>query len=443
MNQHSALHSFWCRYLFIIFLLISSSSLWAQSTVTGRVVDSTAGQGISKVSVVVEGTRRGTVTDANGNFRINASTGEVLLISFLGYRTERVPVSGGPVSVALASQESQLTDVVVIGYGTRQRKDVTGAVSTVSSKDIEKSTSMTPELALQGRAAGVFVNAGGGDPQARPTIRIRSVNTFGFAEPLYVIDGVPIFEGGAGVNDGAIGDIRSPINIYSMINPNDIESISVLKDASAAAIYGVRASNGVILITTKKGKSGRPKVEVSSSYGVQNIRKTYDVLNTQQYFDLVREAYSANPDANTSFEQKFGPRYTPSNALYAGNNPTYNWQGELLNKNASLQDHSVKLSGGSDATTYYLSVGLARQESPLQGNNLERYSVATNIDSRISKILSTGFSLRLVQERALVNTQSDLPTMASTIPFQPIYDPNDPTRLRGSRRRQLCTQPFL
>ena len=122
---------------------------------------------------------------------------------------------------------------------------------------------MTPELALQGRAAGVFVNAGGGDPQARPTVRIRGVNTNGYADPLYVVDGIPMYEGGQGVTTGATGDIRSPINIFSMINPQDIESISVLKDASAAAIYGVRASNGVIIITTKKGRAGRPKVEVA------------------------------------------------------------------------------------------------------------------------------------------------------------------------------------
>jgi TonB-linked SusC/RagA family outer membrane protein len=404
----------------------------AQNTVTGTVSDSAAGQGLSRVSVLVQGTSRGTVTDANGNFRISAASNDVLVVSFLGYRTVRVPVRGsGPLNITLAPQTSQLTDVVVIGYGSRQRKDVTGAISTVGAADIEKSTAMSPELAIQGRAAGVFVSAGGGDPQARPTIRIRGVNTFGFAEPLYVVDGVPIFEGGAGVTEGATGDIRSPINIFSMINPNDIESISVLKDASSAAIYGVRASNGVILITTKKGKAGRPRVDIASSYGVQNVRKTFSVLNTPQYFSLVREAYNANPDQNQGvivpFETKYGPRYDPSNTLYAGNNSTYDWQGELLNRNASLQDHSIRLSGGSEATTYYLSVGFTNQESPLKSNRLERYSIATNVDSRVSKIISTGLSLRLVQQKALVNTQTDLPTMASTIPFQPIFDPADPT----------------
>ena len=150
---------------------------------------------------------------------------------------------------------------------------------------------------------------------------------------------MPIYEGGSGVTGGATGDIRSPINIFSMINPQDIESVSVLKDASAAAIYGVRASNGVIIITTKKGKAGRPKVELSSTFGIQNIPKTYDVLNTQDYYTLAKEMYLANPDANTSFEQKFGPRYDAASPLYGGNNPTYNWQKELLNKDAVIQDH--------------------------------------------------------------------------------------------------------
>lgn len=431
------------KYLFIFFcLLFFTTSLTAQNTVTGNVTDSVAGQGLSRVSVLVQGTKRGTVTDANGNFRIAASPNDVLVVSFLGYRTVRIPVrSGGTLNISLAPQTTQLSDVVVIGYGTRQRKDVTGAISSVSAADIEKSTAMTPELAIQGRAPGVFVTAGGGDPQARPTIRIRGVNTFGFAEPLYVIDGVPIFEGGAGATEGATGDVRSPINIFSMINPNDIESISVLKDASSAAIYGVRASNGVILITTKKGKAGRPKVDIASSYGVQNVRKTFSVLNTQQYFGLVREAYNANPDANTTFEKKFGPRYDPASPLYAGNNPTYDWQGELLNKNAVLQDHSVRLSGGSEATTYYLSVGFTGQESPLKSNKLERYSIATNVDSRVSKIISTGLNIRLVQQRALVNTQGDLPTMASTIPFQPIYDPTDPTGYAAVSRGTFVPNP--
>jgi TonB-linked SusC/RagA family outer membrane protein len=397
--------------------------------VAGKVINS-KGEPLSGVSILEKGTNNGTTTAEDGIFSLEVTSEKsVLVFSYISYRTQEITVNNTrQFNITLdLTESSQMNEVVVIGYGTRQRKDVTGAVSTVGSREIEKSTSMTPELALQGRAAGVFIASGGGDPHSRPTVRIRGVNTFGFAEPLYVIDGVPMYEGGAGVTGGAVGDIRSPINIFSMINPQDIESISVLKDASAAAIYGVRASNGVVLITTKKGKSGKPKVEVAASYGVQNTPKTIKVLNTQQYFELIREAYNRNPDAGVSFEQKFGPLYDQTNPNYAGNRPTFDWQRELLNKNAPLQDYSVRLSGGNDATTYYLSGGFARTESPLKANDLQRFSIATNIDSRVSKFLQTGLTLRLVQESSSINTNADLPAMITTIPFQPIYDPSDPT----------------
>ena len=205
------------------------------------------------------------------------------------------------------------------------------------------------------------------------------------------------------------------------------ESISVLKDASAAAIYGVRASNGVILVTTKRGKTGRPKVEINLSYGIQNIPKTFSVLNTPQYFALVKEAYNNNPDAGTTFEEKFGPLYDASSTQYAGNGHTYNWQNELLNKNAILQDHSVRVSGGTESFNYYFSAGYTKTESPLKANSLERYSIATNLDAKISKYVQAGLSLRLIQENSMYNTQADLGTMASTIPFQPFYNRSDPT----------------
>jgi TonB-linked SusC/RagA family outer membrane protein len=413
---------------FLFFLAVSSTFLQAQtSRVTGRVTDVNTNQGVPRVSVLVKGTNRGTVTDESGNYAIEASQNDVLVFTSLGYTSQEVSVNGSTTNISFAPSAKELTDVVVIGYGTRQRKDVTGAVSTVGAKEIEKSTALTPELALQGRTAGVFVSSGGGAPGARPTVRIRGVNTFGYAEPLYVVDGVPFFEGGSGVEEGGIGDIRSPVNVLSMINPNDIESITVLKDASSAAIYGVRASNGVILITTKRGKSGRPKVEVSSMYGNQNIPKTIKTLNTQQYFELLREAYANNPEPNKTFEQRFGPRFDSADPLYQGNAPTYNWQEELIDKNAIIADHSVRLSGGSDNTNYYVSLGYSNQESPLKANDVKRYSIATNIDSRISKYISTGITLRLIQQNSFDNTNADLGSMISTQPFQPIYDPNDPT----------------
>ncbi|MEP7143693.1 MAG: TonB-dependent receptor [Ferruginibacter sp.] len=395
--------------------------------IRGRVVNE-KGEALEGVTVTNKGTKQATATNNNGEFSLSVAKGSVLVFTYISYATQEVPVgSKTTFAITMQLQNSSLNDVVVIGYGTRLKKDVTGAISTVSAKEIEKSTGMTPELALQGKAAGVFIESGGGEPGARPTVRIRGVNTFGYSEPLYVIDGVPIFEGGAGVTTGGIGDIRSPLNIFAMINPSDIESMTVLKDASSAAIYGVRASNGVILITTKRGKSGKPRVDFSASYGSQKIAKSIKTLNTQQYFDLVKESYNNFPDANTTFAQKFGPLYDAAGPAYIGNGPTYDWPNELKNNSAILQDYNVKVSGGNDNTTYYFSGGYAKTQSPLKSNDLERYSLAFNIDSKISKYLQAGVNVRMMNQNALNNTQADLGTMMATIPFQPFYDKNDPT----------------
>ncbi|HEX5027023.1 MAG TPA: TonB-dependent receptor [Agriterribacter sp.] len=409
-----------------LIVITSNQPLLNQLSVRGKVTDA-SGMPLQGVTVAVENSNSQTATDSKGEFVINAPENGALIFTSVGYITERVPINNqAQLTVTLTATARGLDEVVVIGYGQRKKKDVTGALSTVSSKEISKSSSMTPELALQGNAPGVFVESGGGEPNARPTVRIRGVNTFGYSEPLYVIDGVPIYEGGAGVTTGGIGDIRSPINIFSKINPADIESMTVLKDASAAAIYGVRASNGVILITTKKGKAGRPRIEFAGSYTMQNVAKTIPLLNTQQYMGLVKEAYENNPDAGISFGQKFGPLYTEGDPAYVGNGPTYDWVDELKNKNAPIHDYNVRVSGGSESFTYYFSAGYQKTESPLKANNLERYSVAINIDSRISKYIHAGITARMIQQKGLTNTGADLGTMMSTIPFQPIYNQAGP-----------------
>lgn len=436
------------KFFLFVALTFSFLHLHAQEkvTISGKVTDSSNNTPVANASITLKGNKTGSVTDVNGGFKISAQKGSILVITSVNYVTQEVSVGDQLfLNIALSPKSAELNEVVVIGYGVRKKKDVTGAVSTVGAKDIEKSTSMTPELALQGRAPGVFVESGGGEPQARPTIRIRGVNTFGFSEPLYVIDGVPVYEGGAGVTSGAIGDNRSPINVFSLVDPSDIESISVLKDASAAAIYGVRASNGVILITTKRGKTGKPRVEANASYAVQNIPNTIPVLNTKQYFDLVTEAYNNNPDMDNGniipMGQKFGAFYNPDSSKYAANDPTYDWQQQLLNKNAPIQNYSVKVSGGNEGFTYYFSGGYSKTESPLKGNNLERYSIATNIDSRISKYISAGLNVRLIQENSLFNTQADLPTMMSTIPYQPFFDANDPTGFAAAASGSFESNP--
>jgi len=274
-------------FVALIFFIICANS-YAQQLVTGTVKSQDNNEPLPGVNVAVKGTATGTTTDVNGNFSISSTEGITLIFSFIGYTTQEILVGNQSViNITLISDIKTLSEVVVIGYGEREKKDLTGAISTVGSNEISKSTSMTPELAMQGRMAGVFVSTTGGNPNSRPTVRIRGQNTFNFADPLYVVDGIPITEGGTGATDNIGGDLRGNVNILTLINPNDIESMTVLKDASSAAIYGVRAANGVVLITTKKGKKGRMKLDFTASAGIQNIPKKIDLLNTQQYIQLL------------------------------------------------------------------------------------------------------------------------------------------------------------
>ncbi len=444
MNHQTRRFPYFLKFLILLFaIFLQKNNSFAQETVnvSGKVIASEKNAALSGVSIVVRGTTKGTTTDENGNYKISAPKGGHLIFTYLNYDLQdRLVNADGVMDITMTPLPNSLNDVVVIGYGTRKRKDITGAVSQIGAADIEKSTAMTPEVALQGTTAGVLVQGGGGDPNSRPVIRIRGVNTFGFADPLIVLDGVPIFEGGAGSASAGIQDIRGNVNIYSLINPDDIETMTVLKDASASAIYGVRASNGVILITTKKGKAGRPKVEFSGYYGIQNIGKKMSLLNTQQYMNVVTEGYNANPTKDAAgnplpigsgpYNLNIGPQYSPDSAQYAGNNPTTDWTGAITNKNAPMQNYNVRVSGAGDNTNYYVSLGYSKTESPLNDNNLARWSLASNVDSRISKYLSVGMTIRLAKENGLDNTQANLRDMAVSIPFENIYNANEPNGLQ-------------
>ncbi|CAN5428698.1 hypothetical protein BH10BAC2_BH10BAC2_48050 [soil metagenome] len=326
------------RFSFACFAVLFINAAMAQQNinVTGRVTDSVTSLPVSNASVVVKGTSgRDIVTDNNGAFKLTVPNGAVLVISSLNYVSQQI-VAGKDlvINVSLVPKSSVLNDVVVIGYGTRQRKDITGAVSSISAKDIEKTTAPTSQLALQGKMSGVYVPSSSGNPNDRIAIRVRGVNTFnGPNDPLYVIDGVAVTEGGYGTGEAVLQDLGTPNNIWNLIDPSDIESISVLKDASAAAIYGVRASTGVVLITTKRGK-GKSKVSVDGYYGVQNITgKKITLLNTQQYAALYQEACVNNPNVNDGTPisigdptSPFGALYDPSSPDYLGNSNTYDWQ---------------------------------------------------------------------------------------------------------------------
>jgi TonB-linked SusC/RagA family outer membrane protein len=402
-----------------------------QIKVTGTVSDGSTNEPLPGVNILVEGTGQGVITDANGAYSIIVpSASSVLIFSYVGYNSEKVDVAGrGNIDILLAPDVQSLEEVVVIGYGTRLKKDVTTSISTVNSKDIAKTVNSTAEYSMMGRMAGVQVSGATGDPLTRPTVRIRGVNTWGVADPLYVIDGIAVTETGAGADalaDGRFGTLRGNINIMTLIDPNDIESISVLKDASAAAIYGVRAANGVILITTKQGKKGdKPFLEFNARYGTQKIPKFYDVMSTPDLIKFKEDAYIANSSIGS--DQTKWSELNPASPNYIGENPAdINWQKAIINSYAPTQEYNLRLSGGTERSAYSISGGYANSEGVLLGKNLERYSVATNLRSEINNWLRVGLNYRLAYVKGKDNTIEgfNLMNMSQMPTWQPIYDPN-------------------
>jgi TonB-dependent starch-binding outer membrane protein SusC len=420
-----------------MFSLLLATCMYAQQrAVTGRVTDAADGSGIPGVSIVVKGTNNGTVTDAEGSYSIQAAPTDVLSFSFIGYETQEISVGEQTaISPTLAVSTETLQEVVVIGFGERERKDLTGSVGTIDSKDIESTPFASPQFAIQGKVSGVRVLNSSGNPSAGPQIFVRGIGTWnGSSQPLYVIDG-QIITPPSNVNQDVIGNI----NLWTLINPNDIESMSVLKDASATAVYGSRAANGVILITTKKGKKGKPVVEFNSQVGVQNI-PTFDVLNGQEYIKLSREIYTNSLDPNVSIESNlygrdetnagellnnFSPQFDPESQYYFGENPaTYNWQNEVRQKNALNQNYNIKLSGASESTDYYVSVGYTEQQSVIKGDDLERYNLAINLNTKVNKFIRAGLTYKITYQVSQQGPDELSLLDAARAPvWQPIYDP--------------------
>ena len=340
-------------FFFMLCMLFSSASLLhAQSTITidGTVTAASDGVVLPGVSVKLKGTTTGTVTDVTGRFSIKVpASGAILEISYLGFKTQEVAVnnSGSNLTVILTEDAAALNEVVVIGYGTTRREDLTGTISVVTSKDFQKGNITTPEQLISGKVPGVSITSNGGQPGAGSTIRIRGGSSLNASnDPLFVIDGVP-------VENTSISGASNPL---SFINPNDIESFTVLKDASAAAIYGARASNGVIIITTKKGQSGALKVNFSTVNSVSDIVKYSEVLSADQFREVVQ--------ANGTSDQ----------VAMLGNYNT-NWQDKIYQLGAST-DNNVTFNGGIKNLPYRLSVGYQNQTGILKTDELQKTSAA-------------------------------------------------------------------
>lgn len=413
-----------------------------EQNIRGKVTDLTDDSSLPGVNVLVKGTSIGTITDVDGNYSLSApDDATTLVFSSIGYEQEEIAIANQTViNLSMTPSIEQLSEVVVIGYGTREKKDLTGAISSIDGDEaIQKTAAINPQAAMQGRMTGVFVSSPGGDPGSRPEVRIRGVGTFdgagGYAEPLYVIDGIPVsepFEESAARGVPVFRDVRGSQNILNTINPADIESISVLKDASAAAIYGVRAANGVILITTKKGQAGRPKISFNASYGIQNVPQAHDVLTTGQYYDFALDMLQ-NEDLAELDEGTFG-YYNPASDLFVGDRTSNDdWQDAIKNKNAPIQDYNVSISGGNASSTYYTSFGYANQEGTLIGSEVDRYSLALNSDHTLTNWLKVGEVFRFSKTDAIDNVNPDLLTYAQIVPWQPIYEEDGTTFATASR----------
>jgi TonB-linked SusC/RagA family outer membrane protein len=365
-------------------LLLCMQFLWAQSVVTGRVTDARDGSPLSGVTVTVKNTNLSTVTGADGAFSLNAPAGSTLVFSYIGYQNVEQAADGATVNVGLARGENQLSEVVVVGYGTRLRRDVTSSISKVTNRDFQNLPLPSFESALQGRAAGVFINSGSGKLGQGLTIRVRGVSSISAnQQPFVVIDGVPAVS-------QALGSYSEPDNPLATLNPDDIESIEVLKDAASAAIYGARASNGVILVTTKSGKAGKTRINLGYFTGWSKPTRKQTFLNATQYKELfTAAAENEGYDAQEEFD------YYSGTEDWSGTNNT-NWADAAF-QDGRISQYNLSVNGGDARTRFLLSGSWNDQKGIILDNALKRANGRLNIDHTISKRLRIGANLSLAR----------------------------------------------
>ncbi len=402
---------------FLLTLLFCLPGLAQDMTVSGRVTSSDDGSGLPGVTVQVKGTGRGTTTDVQGNYTLSASPSNTLVFSFIGYTTQEVAVGNkSTINLSLAGDSKQLSEVVVIGYGTQQRQRVTSSISTVDGGAIANLATPSFDQQLGGRAAGVQVTVPSGLLGTPPRIRIRGTNSISSgADPLIVVDGVPVVTG----NQSAQGTTSVQTNPLGDINPQDIESYEVLKDGAATAIYGSRAANGVILVTTKKGrKNGGVKVNFDVQGGVTNAISRFDLLDANQFVQVANEKIT-----NAGGQPQ---------AVASPTGVNTNWQDQIFRQGTS-QNYNLSVAGGSEKTNYYYSAGYNKQVGAIRPNDQTRFSFLTNVDHSVNKFISVGMKLQAArtQNNGLnsgTNALSgNLTSAARLFPNVPVYDAANPT----------------
>lgn len=392
----------WCLFLL--------NSAFAQTMVSGVVKDQT-GLPLPGVNILLKGTTTGVVSSSDGAYRIEAPSDGTLVFSFIGYMTSEVPVnSQSVINVQLNEDIASLQEVVVVGYGTLKKSDVTGSVASVAPKNLQEVITIDVNNAMQGRVAGVQVINNSGRPGGGSTVRIRGNGSMNGSDPLYVVDGFPT------------GDI-------SFLAPSDIESMEVLKDASASAIYGNRGANGVILITTKKGKAGTAQFNFNAYTGVQTPVKTLDLLNAHEYASLYLEAWTNDGKDPSDPAVMSTQNYEMLNYVIENKSKGTDWQDEVSTKYAPIQNYSFDLSGGTDKNRYRFSATYFDQQGNIKNTYLKKFFVKFNNDYKINENFSAGVAVNYLRD-VVGNYNGDqysgvLPTAIGADPITVPYD-HDP-----------------
>ena len=395
----------------------------ATKKITGTVVD--ASGPIIGASVVVKGTSNGVVTDFDGNFQLNASPGQTLVVSYVGYLKKEVKVTANQTNIQITLEEDKqlLDEVVVVGYGTMKKSDLSGASVSLGEQALKGSVITSLDQSLQGRATGVTAVTTSGAPGSSSYIRVRGIGSINAnQEPLYVIDGVIVQSGGQSGADYGLADRLgngkvSTISPLSTLNPSDIVSMEILKDASATAIYGAQGANGVVLITTKRGVAGEAKFSYDGMLAVNRQMKRLDMMNLREYSeyyqDFVNDGWIVKSQANQNY----------SDPSILGNGT--NWQDAIF-QTAIQHQHQLSAQGGTDKIKYYVSGNFMNQEGTIIGSNFKRYSVRANLDAQLKSWLklgmSTTFSTTNDDLKKADGNEGIITYSLTTLPDIPIYD---------------------
>ena len=409
------------RLTYLLLCLFASIAFaTAQTTkVTGTVISAEDDGPIIGASIVVAGTTIGTVTDYNGAFTLDVpSNAQKLIISYIGMKTVEVTVKP-IIRVSMESDSQNLDEIIVVGYGTQRKKDVTSAISKVGGEDLANLAAPSFDTQLAGRAAGVQVTTPSGVLGSGPQFKVRGMSTItASSQPLFIIDGMPLAVGDNSSGSTGLGMLYAEYNAMSDINPNDIESIEILKDGAATAIYGSRAANGVILITTKKGSKGRTSVNYDGYITAASPAKLHDLLGAKDFVTIANEKYV-----------NWGMR---GQAVYDPNGPDTNWN-DYIFRTGFQHNHSLSASGGTDKSQYYVSLGFTEQEGIVRANDLNRLSLKADLTQQATKWFRIGLNGQMTRTimNGVLNGENSLGGVgfAGTrmLPNVDVYNPNDPT----------------